>query len=348
MATIYDVAKAAGVSPKTVSRVLNDDAPVGRDTRKAVQDAMSRLGYVPSNAARVMRSNKSGLIGLITGAISNTPDHGDPRGLPELYIVQGVQDVFGREAKTLMISDTGGHSDRVPSLVSTFRQHRVEGLIYVADYHRQTRFEVRPGDPPVVLANCYDTVGTPSILPDDRICQHRLVARLIAAGHRRIGYLTLGASMDATRLRTEGYRDAHAEAGLPLDPAMIQEAYRDDHAPMTAALGRLLALPEPPTVICCGNDEMAMRLYGLLRTRGIEVPQRISIAGFDNYRAIAETLFPPLTTVELPYREMGRQAARRLLDIIAGTAPAATDPVRVPGPVVWRSSVTGVAGAAGT
>ncbi|MBD3624897.1 MAG: LacI family DNA-binding transcriptional regulator, partial [Rhodobacteraceae bacterium] len=252
MPTIYDVAKAAGVSPKTVSRVLNGDAPVGRSTREAVQQAISQLSYVPSNAARVMRSNKSGLIGLITGAISNTPEHADPGGLPELYIVQGVQEVFAEQAKTLMIADTGGHSERVPSLVSTFRQHRVEGLIYVADYHRKTRFEVRPGDPPVVLANCYDTIGTPSILPDDRTCQRALVARLIEAGHRRIGYLTLGNHMDATRLRTEGFRDAHAEAGLPVDPALIQEAYPDDHAPMDAALTRLLEMPVPPTVICCG------------------------------------------------------------------------------------------------
>ncbi|KAA9008140.1 LacI family DNA-binding transcriptional regulator [Histidinibacterium aquaticum] len=340
MATIYDVAKAAGVSPKTVSRVLNDDAPVGRTTREAVQDAISRLGYVPSNAARVMRSNRSGLIGLITGAISNTPEAGDPKGLPELYIVQGVQEIFAEEAKTLMISDTGGRSDRVPALVSTFRQHRVEGLIYVADYHRQTRFEVRPGGPPVVLANCYDTIGTPSVLPDDRSCQRSLVARLIEAGHRRIGYLTLGNYMDATGLRIEGYRDAHADAGLSVDPDLILEAYREDHTPMTSALNRLLELPEPPSVICCGNDEMAMRLYGLLRTRGVEVPEEISVAGFDNYRAIAETLFPPLTTVELPYRELGRRAARRLLGIIAKDPPGTDDPVRIPGPVVWRSSVT--------
>ena len=340
MPTIYDVAKAAGVSPKTVSRVLNRDAPVGQATLEVVQKAIDELGYVPSNAARVMRSNRSGLIGLITGAISNTQESAEPAGLPELYIVQGVQDVIGAEAKTLMIADTGGTSATVPGLVTTFREHRVEGLIYVADYHRHTRFEARAGNPPTVLANCYDDAGTPAVVPDDRACQADLVARLIAAGHRRIGYLTLGNHMDATRLRTLGYRDAHAAAGLPVDEALIAEAYTDDHAPMTAALTAMLALPEPPTVICCGNDEMAMRLYGMLRTRGVSVPEQISVAGFDNYRAIAETLYPPLTTVELPYREMGRRAARLLLDLIADPAARPEEPVRVAGPVAWRSSVT--------
>ena len=85
MSTIYDVARMAGVSAKTVSRVLNRDAPVGKDTREAVEKAMAQLGYVPSNAARMMRSNKSGLIGLITGAISGQPEPIQPDGLPELF-----------------------------------------------------------------------------------------------------------------------------------------------------------------------------------------------------------------------------------------------------------------------
>ena len=89
MATIYDVAEKAGVSPKTVSRVLNGDAPVGKATREAVEAAMDQLGYVRNNAARMMRATRSGLIGLVTGAI--TKDMTQPAGLPDLFIVQGVQ-----------------------------------------------------------------------------------------------------------------------------------------------------------------------------------------------------------------------------------------------------------------
>ncbi|MEL6690474.1 MAG: LacI family DNA-binding transcriptional regulator, partial [Pseudomonadota bacterium] len=132
MATIYDVAKKAGVSPKTVSRVLNKDAVVSEKTRKAVGDAMDALGYVPSHAARTMKSNRSGLIGLITGAISNADDISTASGLPDLLIVQGAQRVIEKSNKTLLISDTGGRLDRVPDLIRTFQEHRVEGILYVA------------------------------------------------------------------------------------------------------------------------------------------------------------------------------------------------------------------------
>jgi len=344
MSTIYDVAREANVSPKTVSRVINGDAPVGKETRARVERAIEKLDYVPSNAARMMRSSKSGLIGMITGAISNTPEPGEPTGLPDIYIVQGILRTIAARNMTLMIADTGGRSEKVEDLVRTFMQHKVEGLIYVADYHRCVDFDASAADCPVVLANCYDTKGTPCIIPDDRACQRALVERLIAHGHRRIGYLTLDGSMDAVGLRVAGYRDALEAAGLPFDPDLVRAGFGEVHQPHTAsvlgpALEGLLALDAPPTVICCGNDEMALRLYGLLRTRGLRLPEEISVAGFDNYRAIAETLLPPLTTVELPYRKMGERAAARLLGLIDGQEEKPREPVLVPGPVVWRSSV---------
>lgn len=344
MATIYDVAKAAGVSPKTVSRVLNRDAPVGESTREAVEKAIAELGYVPSNAARMMRSNRSDLIGLITGAISTSHDHASVSGLPDTLILQGIQQVMSAKGKTVMIADTGGDRGRVAPLVRTFMQHRVEGLLYVADYHREIRAQLAETGRPVVLANCYDAVGTPAVLPDDRAGQRALVARLIETGHRRIGFLTLDPVMRAASLRAEGYRDALEDAGIPFDQALIEPAYEqgvaEDSAALDAPLTRLLALDDPPSVICCGNDAMAMRLYGLLRARGIRVPEDMSVAGFDDHRVIAETLYPPLTTAVLPYLDIGRRAAERLLGLIAGADPETENPVLVPGPVAWRSSVT--------
>ncbi len=344
MATIYDVAKAAGVSPKTVSRVLNADAPVGKGTREAVEKAMADLGYVPSSAARMMRSTKSGLVGLITGAISHRPEPTEPNGLPDLLIVQGIQHVMSACGMTLMIADTGGRFDRIPHLMRTFLEHRVQGLIYVAEYHQKVTLPPAPQDCPLVLANCFDEAGTPAIVPDDRRGQRDLVARLIQAGHRRIAYLTLPKGMVANRLRVEGYKQALADAGIPYDADLVLSGYMDgkerDSQMLWDAIDRLMALPVPPTLICCGNDEMAMRIYGILRTRGLKVPEDISVAGFDNYRVIAETLYPPLTTVELPYRAIGGRAAERLISLIAGEANAQTNPTLVSGPVSWRSSVT--------
>ncbi len=344
MATIYDVAREAGVSAKTVSRVLNGDAPVNEKTRERITRAMDALGYVPSQAARMMRSNRSGLVGLITGAISGSPDPTEPTGLPDLNIVQAIQKEMAAQGKILMIADTGGDAETVPTLARTFAQHRVEGLIYVAEYHREVALDLSIVGCPVVLANCFDANGTMAILPDDRACQASLVERIIRSGHTRIGFLTLDPVMPAVGLRAQGYRDALAAAGLPQDAQLVVAAHEAGRGLagdlLTRALAQLLDLDAPPTVICCGNDEMAMRVYGILRARGLRVPEEVSVAGFDNHRPIAEMLFPPLTTVELPYRAMGRLAAETLVRMIAGHAPDPSGPTLVPGPVVWRASVT--------
>lgn len=345
MTTIYDVAKAAGVSPKTVSRVLNGDAPVKPKTDKLVRKAITELGYVPSSAARTMRSNKSGLVGLITGAISLTPQKSDLSGLPDLFIVQGIQRAMEESGKTLMISDTGGRMDRVPALMRTFEEHRVEGLIYVADYHRHVSLPPVATQTKMVLANCYDDYGTPSVLPHDYQGQFRLVTDLIARGHHRIAYLSLSAGLDATRLRTKGYRDALDQAGVAFDSALLIPA--DIETPdvdaevqlLWDAIERVLSLPNPPTVICFGNDRMAMRAYGILRSRGLSLPDDISVAGFDNYRLITETLYPTLTSVELPYQAIGIRAAQLLMSMINEDAPAPAEPMLVSGPVHHGASV---------
>ena len=233
MATIYDVAKAAGVSAKTVSRVLNGDAPVGRETRQIVEKAMADLGFVPSNAARMMRSNKSGLIGVITGAISTAKELTTrPGGLPDLFILQGIQQVISQSGMTLMIADTDGRSDRVAPLVQTFLQHRVEGLIYIAEYHQLVSLPKLPNDTPLVLANCFDARGTASVVPDDRRLQADLVRRLIQAGHRRIAYLSLRPDMAAGRLRPQGYREAleGQRMSVSLFQHLQHKVYRCQHS----------------------------------------------------------------------------------------------------------------------
>ena len=344
MATIYDVARIAGVSAKTVSRVLNGDGPVGAKTREVVEAAMRDLGYVPSNAARMMRSTKSGLVGLITGAISTAGEIARPAGLPDLFIVQGIQQVMAQAGMTLMIADTAGRSETVPHLIDTFLSHRVEGLIYVAEYHQHVNLPKLAGETPLVLVNCFDDAGTPAVLPDDRRGQRELVTRLIAAGHRRIAYLTLRDEIVATRLRGQGYRESLAEARLPYDPALVQNCDlegRDGEAQLLwDTIDRMLRLPEPPTVFCCGNDKMALAVYGILRSMGRKGPDEVSVAGYDNYRVIAETLYPPLTTVDLPYLAMGVRAAQRLLALISGEGRDDRSPLLVAGPVHWRASVT--------
>ncbi len=342
MATIYDVAKLAGVSPKTVSRVLNNDVPVRPATRSAVEQAIAELGYIPSSAARAMRSHRSGLIGLITGAISRTPGHSELCGLPDMYLVQGAQQAAAETSKTLVIADTGDKPERINHLFRTFRQHRVEGVVYVAEFHQEVDLPAMPDGCPLVLLNCFDRKNTPAVIPDDEYGQRALVEQIIAHGHRRIAYLSLQPEAVASRLRIAGYRQALFQAGIDYDAALVETGYtdlRNDSGDLWRALDRLLTLPQPPTAICCGNDEMALRVYGILRTRGIRVPQDMSVAGFDNYRAITETLFPPLSSAELPYTRMGAQAVKMLVDMIEHKRLLPMNPLIVRGGVAWRASV---------
>lgn len=344
MTTIYDVARKAGVSPKTVSRVLNGDAPVKSETRDAVLNAMTKLGYVPSHAARTMRSRRSHLIGIITGAITSTPGTAEGAGLPEIHIVQGAQRVFTDGGMTALISDTGGSVARVPELIQTLLAHRVEGLLYVAEYHQQIELPPILDRTKVVLANCFDAAGTTSLVPDDEGGQKALVGGLIDSGHRRIGFLTLPENQIARKLRLKGYRKALSDAGLGYDPDLVVTGALSDPAHefdlLWDGLERLLSLPEPPSVICCGNDKMAMRVYGLLRERGLRIPQDVSLAGYDDYQSISVHLHPSLTTLKLPYGAIGARAATKLLDMIENKARSEdNEPEKVPGPVIWRDSI---------
>jgi LacI family transcriptional regulator len=344
LATIYDVAARAGVSPKTVSRVLNGDAPVNARTREAVHRAMAELDYIPSSAARSMRSQKTGLVGMITGAISASPMPGDAVGLPEIFLVQSAQRVLGENGKTLLIADCGGQMARAAELAQTFLEHRVEGLIYVAEFHREVHLPESLIGRPVVLTNCFDAIGTPAVIPDDRGAQFALVDRLLRAGHSRVGFLTLPEGMVAQEQRLLGYRDAHEAHGLVPDMDLVTTAALRDPVHefdlLWDAVDHLLRRPRPPTVICCANDKMALRLYALLRERGLRIPHDISVAGFDDYRVITEHMHPALTTVELPYAAMGARAAEKLLRLIRGEEePAERRRETVSGPVVWRDSV---------
>jgi LacI family transcriptional regulator len=346
MATIYDVAKLAKVSPKTVSRVMNGDAPVNVRTRETVRAAMERLGYVPSTAARTMRSHRTGLVGLVTGAISGQADGGGASGLPDLQIVQGIQRVLAEAGLTLLISDTGGDAGRVSPLVRTLREHRVEGLFYVADHHQRVELPEVARAERLVLVNAFDDAGTPCVLPDDVHGEQALTEALIARGHRRIGFLTLPSGLVAHRLRLDGYRLALEAAGVGYDPALVIDADRAgspaERAALSAAIDALLSLDVPPTVLCCGNDRLAITVYGILRARGIAVPEGMSVTGYDDYRVISETLYPQLTTMELPYGQMGERAARLMIDDLRGgaTAPEENARITVRGELRWRVSVT--------
>jgi LacI family transcriptional regulator len=341
MATIFDVAQLAGVSIKTVSRVVNREGPIRPATIEKVQRAIEMLGYEPHHGARLMRSAKSGLIGFITGLFSDVEVATPRGGLSDVHILRGAQLASRAAGKTLLAADMGGGPHTVEALLRTFAAHRVEGVIYTAPYHQQVLLP-QPKDTPLVLVNCFDLAHTPAVVPDDALGQSRVVEHLVAQGHRRIGYVGVDENMVAGRLRKAAFLESCARQGLVAShcPVRIGSTVRalDPFAPLAAALEDIVRLAVRPTALCVGNDIMALHTIRLLEALGLRVPHDIALMGFDNDELICEAVRPRLSTVVLPYFEMGRIGVERLLGLIAGQPAPAEAWRRVAGDVVIRDS----------
>ena len=311
MHSISDVAERAGVSVKTVSRILSGYAGVRPETRERVERAMEELEYYPSAAARSLRGKTIGTISVIGDRLTTTPD--------AFEIVAGIQAECERHDKILMIGETGGRKATFDKLVERYRQQRTDAIIYATMFRQELTIDKSFDHCPLVLVNCVDSSGAhPAILPDDSAGGFAAASELLGLGHRRIAFVGLFEEMTATQLRKKGYRKALNQAGIEPDPDLIVtgvSATEDDefeHLP--DILADLFKLQDPPTAIMCGNDKMAMRIYFLLRSKmNKRIPEDVSIVGYDDYRLISESLVPQLTTVSLPYFEMGEMAARLAL-----------------------------------
>nr|WP_244635857.1 LacI family DNA-binding transcriptional regulator [Chthonobacter albigriseus] len=330
-----DVARQAGVSPKTVSRVVNDDPAVSANTRDAVMAIVRAMNYVPDEAARMMRTATSTVVGLMTDVVATTPYSVD--------IVRGAQQELKGEGKTLLIANTEGDPVLEREYWRMFRAHKVSGVVYATMYHRPLDLRTPDFQGPIVLANCYSgNADRPSIVPDDERGGYHQAQHLLQLGHRRIGILTLLPAIRATVLRGAGYRKAFAEAGVSYDPAMEVPAFQG-----SVANERLVAYDvardmlggrERPTAIICGNDKVALQVYAAAASLGLSIPGDLSVMGYDDLTVIAETLRPSLTTVRLPYYEIGELAVQTLTGM-PDRAPAATfEPVLVDCPLITRES----------
>lgn len=312
MVTLKDVARAVGLSPKTVSRVVNGDPAVQAQTREIVQEAIQRLHYVPDYAARMMRSTTSSVVGLMTDVVATTPYSVD--------IVRGTQSALKERAMTMLIANTEDDAESEAEYWNVFRAHKVAGVVYATVHHRPVDIAASDFERAVVLANCYSVKrDRPSIVPDDENGGYIQARHLIELGHRRIGVVSLNPALRATALRGAGHRSAFAEGGLSFDadlevPGFTGPVDNEDLVAYDAAR-RLLASPNRPTAIICGNDRVAMKVYAAAATTGLSIPGDLSVIGFDDMTIISETLHPRLTSVALPYYEIGRLAVETLVSL---------------------------------
>lgn len=312
MASIKDVAEKAGVSVKTVSRILGGFEGVSERTKAKVEQAMKELEYFPSAAAQALRGKETGIVSLITENLTTTPD--------SFEIIAGIQDICDRNGNLLLIGETAGKESSFEKLVDDFRRQRTQAIILATVYHKKVDITQNFNNCPLILVNCFEheTKHT-TILPDDELGAFEATEALIQQGHKRIASLTLFEDMPAMQLRLNGFLDAHKKHGLNVDQKLIQPGVfrdsEDEFINLEQVIRQLMSLSNPPTAIMCGNDKMAMRVYMLIRgVMGYKIPDHVSIVGYDNYHMIADNLVPKLSTVSLPYFKMGQLAAQLAMD----------------------------------
>ncbi len=334
MVTLREVAKLSGVSIKTVSRIVNGDPAVNAKTRDSVQVHLQNLNYVPNQAARMMRGAQSSVYGLMTDAVATTPYSVD--------IVRGAQAALKEQNQTLLIANSNGDAEQEVEFWRMFRAQRVRGVIYASVFHRSHNVGRPAFNDSIVLANCYASGSDrPSLVPDDEGGGYAQAEHLLRNGHRRIGLLTLIPKIDATRLRGIGIRRAFKDAGVTFDESLNQQGmigpiHGESMVAYEAAL-KMLQQKNRPTAIICGHDAVAFHVYAAAAHLGLSVPQDLSIMGFDDLKVITENLHPRLTTVALPYFEIGRRAVELMRESThqkEGWAPK----ILVPCPLVERGS----------
>jgi LacI family transcriptional regulator len=329
--TMIDVANEARVSQTTVSLVLNhaDGARLSAETRERVVKAAARLGYQQVRRGPPPGSLSAASIGFICDELSTDP--WTAIGL------DGVREKAWERGLTVMVMATRGDADMESAALAQLTAQPLVGLIYATINTRLVDAPPGLSRQPTVLLNCHVTNGAlPSVVPGEVAGGHAATDVLIRAGHRRIGYVNGEASMEASRHRLRGHRQALATADLPFDPELVREGNWQPLSGYEAAR-ELMKLPSPPTAIFCANDLMAVGCYEALHELGLRIPDDIAVMGYDD-REIAQHLHPPLTTVLLPHFEMGSTAAEILLDAASGS-PSRPRQIKVECPIVRRGSV---------
>ncbi|MBB3397059.1 MULTISPECIES: LacI family DNA-binding transcriptional regulator [unclassified Rhizobium] len=336
MVSIISVAKAAGVSNKTVSRVINGEPYVTEETRERVEKAIRDLGYIPNMAARLIRSSRSNTFGIITDYVSTTPYSVD--------IVRGIQDWANAHGKTILMANTGGSSEREAEIWKMFQSHRIDGVLYVTMYRRTVDPVAGDVQIPTVMINCRPETNEllPSIEPDDYQGAQDLTRYLFDKGHRKIGYIRLNPILLGAQLRLEAFRKTTADFGIAESDLSIRLGMEGpvgaEKNYVFAVATEMLQQKERPTAIMSGNDEMTIQVYIAAMALGLRIPEDVSIVGFDDFRTVSLALKPELTTAALPYYDLGLEGAELLNSVVAGNNVSPSTRV-LPCKLVERSSV---------
>lgn len=326
-ATVRDVASRAGVSPKTVSNVVNGTVAVSEETRARVEQAVAELNYVPNLSARGLRNGRTGVIAV---------------ALPDLNtaysaeVAQHFVELAGQRGLSVQFEETHGDGVHEAQLLSRVRSHLIDGLILNPVRLETSAVQSDTRLPPVVLIGEVHQPIADHVWTDNVAACRSMVELLIAEGHRRIVALGVMEAESAAQ-RIQGYREALAAAGIPRQPELELVTPAWTAADAATTLSRFLATEEPPDAVFCMTDSMAVGALNALWATGLRVPEDVSVTGYDNVWE-SEYSVPPLTTIDFHKRQMCEVAldllAKRIVD---NSRPSQS--VTIPHEIIRRSSV---------
>lgn len=308
--TINDVARIAGVSKKTVSRVINRSPLLNDDTRKKVEDVIGQLGYVPNPQARALALRRNFLVGLV---------HDNPNAQTVMNVQQGMLEaIHDSEFEMVVRPVDRGSATMLEDLRLFLERQRLFGVLLMPPISENDAVAKLCTD----LGCRYVRMGsaeldTPEhmVASNDREAVREATQYLIAQGHRRIGLVAGPHGFRSARERRLGFEEAMRDAGISLPRSMVAEGNYTFESGLIAA-ERLLDVVPRPTAIFSSNDEMAAGVIHAACQRGLIVPRDLSVIGFDD-TPIAAHMWPPLTTVRWPIASMARSAALKLITGIA-------------------------------
>lgn len=330
--TIYDVAREANVSMATVSRVVNGNPNVKPATRKKVTACIERLGYRPNAVARGLASRKTTTIGVIVPDISKSY---------YAELSRGIADVATMYEYNIILSNSDKRPLREMELIEDHLGKQVDGLIFMSDsISDDVRKEMKSANIPIVLAGTLDSeLEFPTVNIENKEAAYSAVKELIENDHKRIAFISGPFSRDINRLsKKTGYEDAMSEAGLSIHEGYIVETdntYDDAYE----VWNRLKKLPEPPTAIFAGNDEIAVGLLNGIRDAGLTVPDDLELICFQ-HSILARAVRPQLTAIRVPLYDLGAVSMRLLTKLMNGEE-VNQQQVILPYQLEYRDSVRG-------
>ncbi len=328
-ATVDDVARRAGVSAMTVSRVVNGGAGVAPATRSRVGQAIAALGYVPNSAARSLAGAHQVRIALL---------HANPSAA---YLSEFLMGSLAQAAASdaMLVVEQVDPAQSVLDLVTRLRKHRIAAVLLpppLCDDSAMIAALEREGLSMARIATGAPGLGGHAVTIDDHAAASAMTAHLISQGHRRIGLIAGNPDQTASALRRDGYEAALADAGIACEAELIAQGDFTYRSGLLAA-ERLLDLPRRPSAIFACNDDMAAAAIAAAHRRGLEVPRDLSVAGFDD-TAMATAIWPELTTIRQPVAAMSQAAVRLLVQAVRQGESAAPQHERQNFELVCRDS----------